>query len=625
VELTELFLMKFETPLQVALSKGRIVAFKTLLELGADPNIVNKGSGAALHSAVSRKDPIAVTLLCKHGANVEAVDRNGKTATRMADELGRSDIVEILAGRSELLQQSDEELIRDASAARVEDIDPKSIRIPESGPMDPYSRYKDPSKVLKKLGRPSFEEVPQDIDMAAFLSRLPQASRAPKAAPPANPSKKRLTPAQKQQKNWTRMTAGELREARALKGPEDSAQDIDQEALLEEAEKVLSPKIEVISERPLSPERPTPKPGRGSKQDSPPKVEPKETPQTPVQKQEPLPPPKPEQPPKQEPPPKARPKEKPQPATPKQEPPPKEKPQPATPKQEPPPKEKPQPATPKQEPPPKEKPQPATPKHEPPPKPTQKQEPSPRPAKDERPLQKKKPTPETKPKRIAKTLRIASSSESDSESDEKKRSESDDDDDIVAAPPVASDESDSDDLVALPQFSQTKPKPKSKPKPAPEPPEEPPKPRKEETTSLQASELASVLQMHTKLLEQALINQQQQSRVAVPAQPPVMYVMPMPAQMTPQGPMAPPYGMPVTPPQADLGSLFQRVGTLEMALGAAGQGVPRDLGASLGLCQGCEAMASNSICPLCGRHFCLRCREGHSQGFDCNPNFRLSA
>lgn len=79
------------TLLAFVVNARNTVLAQWLLELGADPNIPNAGDETLLHLAVDsplnlpqyRNDEL-IELLLKHGANVNAVSRNGKTPLMLA-------------------------------------------------------------------------------------------------------------------------------------------------------------------------------------------------------------------------------------------------------------------------------------------------------------------------------------------------------------------------------------------------------------------------------------------------------------------------------------------------------------------------------------------------------------
>jgi ankyrin repeat protein len=515
------------TALHISVTNGCIHVTKILLDLGADPSLQNDHRTSALHMALKRECLPSLVLLCKHGARTDVTNSDGKTPIEVAEQMNRLDFLEVLAGRSPLLQQPEDDLVRNADVNRIADIDESTIQIPEPQAMDPYSRYKDPAKVLKKLGRTSFEEIPHDLDYASVFSKLPKPDRPAKAAPPPKPQKKRMTPAQKQQKNWTRTTAGDLqRQASEAKAKEDAAKDYDPAALLDEAEKLL-----MATEPPKKAAQPRPAP-----------------------KPAPPPPPPPQKPP----------------ASPQKPPPPPRKPSAAPQK----------PAASPQKPAVPQKPAPP-PKAEAPPKSTN-----------------------TGPKRIEKTLRLVESSESESEAEPESESENEKDDDDLVVPKRKPKSSDSDDLIAMPMFSQPKPKP----------PEEPPK--KEDSTTDLAIQVQKLVEQ-----QQQLLASQQPQRMA-PQQPPVVFMWPgypmNPYQIPQSQPQ--PQPQPQQPASPDFVNLMHRVGTVEIAMGPAAQ---VDINISLGMCIGCGILPGHSVCPLCGGQFCMSCREMHCANPNCNPNFRF--
>ncbi|HXV75316.1 MAG TPA: ankyrin repeat domain-containing protein [Candidatus Polarisedimenticolaceae bacterium] len=67
-----------------------------LLGNGADPAAEQADGSSPLHVAARRGSTAIVELLIRKGADVEALDRGGRTARRLADEAGRAEVVELL-------------------------------------------------------------------------------------------------------------------------------------------------------------------------------------------------------------------------------------------------------------------------------------------------------------------------------------------------------------------------------------------------------------------------------------------------------------------------------------------------------------------------------------------------
>ena len=266
-----------------------------------------------------------------------------------------------------------------------------------------------------------------------------------------------------------------------------------------------------------------------------------------------------------------------------------------------------------------------------PPKPTPvpKEEPKPKPV--AKPKAEKKPV-QGKPgvvKPMEKSLKRVELSDSESESE----SESEPEPEEVNHDETESDESESDDIIAGPRFSQAKPKERER--------------RKDDAArklELREKELELQLQLlEQKRLDQESLLEQQKRLLAAVSQP---IVIPVPVQMTPgMTPMAgmpttipgmptpmagmptPMTGMPVAPmptmqpaqvPMNEFATMQQRLASLEMALGPVTQPlIPMNLGA----CEGCSMLQATSVCPLCGKYFCGRCRSIHCNT-DCNSSFR---
>ena len=84
------------TPLYQAILSGSPDTVDLLLDFGADPNITDHNGEAALHHTSSRRasDSAAVIVLSllKHGANPEALSRNGETPHDRSMSLVRLDV-----------------------------------------------------------------------------------------------------------------------------------------------------------------------------------------------------------------------------------------------------------------------------------------------------------------------------------------------------------------------------------------------------------------------------------------------------------------------------------------------------------------------------------------------------
>lgn len=104
------------TALHFAAKKGLVDMARLLLNYRADINATNKERQTPLHVAVNEgafedSHLEMVLMLLKHGANASFLDRKGKTAVVMADEIGLTETVELFKKHEE--QQSLENLIVD--------------------------------------------------------------------------------------------------------------------------------------------------------------------------------------------------------------------------------------------------------------------------------------------------------------------------------------------------------------------------------------------------------------------------------------------------------------------------------------------------------------------------------
>lgn len=69
----------FRTPLVTSIMRGRIDSLRTLLELGADPNLLNRVDEGPLHVAGGVADGEAVIALLAGGANPDHISKMGVT------------------------------------------------------------------------------------------------------------------------------------------------------------------------------------------------------------------------------------------------------------------------------------------------------------------------------------------------------------------------------------------------------------------------------------------------------------------------------------------------------------------------------------------------------------------
>ena len=73
---------------------------RLLLDAGGDPNETNPQGDTALHWAVRRnRSPAVIDILLDHGADIDAVRRDGRTAYALAVVSGQTNVAEVLASR----------------------------------------------------------------------------------------------------------------------------------------------------------------------------------------------------------------------------------------------------------------------------------------------------------------------------------------------------------------------------------------------------------------------------------------------------------------------------------------------------------------------------------------------
>ena len=88
---------KCHTALMMACDKGNIDGINVLMKAGADPNIVDADGYNCLHFVVLRGCSIDVLQkITEHGADVNAVNKNGVTSLMMASEKGNVDFINVL-------------------------------------------------------------------------------------------------------------------------------------------------------------------------------------------------------------------------------------------------------------------------------------------------------------------------------------------------------------------------------------------------------------------------------------------------------------------------------------------------------------------------------------------------
>ena len=552
-----------EAALHIAVTREACEFLKVFLQLGGNPDILNKDGVCPLHMGLKMKNIKIITLLVKYNARTD-IPFNGKMPIQIAEEMGRPDIVAVLDRTSELLQQDDDDISKE-NKERFEDVDDPSTISIEEDTNDPYSRYKDPAEVLRKLGRKSFEDYPGNLSEAMLHKLQGQDLGARGRGKPkvkeVESRPKKLTAKQKQRQKWTVTTAGEVQKSmQEAKEKDEAGKAYDAQALMDEAEEVM------LAEQQAKKKKPAPK--------APPPAKP--APQEVVS------------------------------------------PKPAAPEVT---------AT-----------KPAT-------KPTETKDNE---AKKAAPV---KQNPKIV-KQMAKSLKRVEYSESESESEpepepektnKKAQSESE-----------SESESDSDDIIAAPKFSQAPPKEKEK------------KAKREHVDEATALSLLEHL-LEQKRIDQETLHEQrkllEQQQLAMMNQRPIYIPVPMPQQPYPgfQAPMPPGYpqpaypqampsympptamptmpptAMPTMPPTAmpamaqpqqgappDFAAMQQRLGVLERALNPVVQMTQADMAPNLGMCDACQMTQANSVCPLCGHHFCVRCRLAHCNT-ECNPEYHLTA
>jgi len=85
-----------QTALAIAAAGGHIKSLRTLLDLGADPNLSDYIGMTPLMNAVEAGSEDAVTALVGAGANIAAVDKAGDSAISLARELHRDRMLTLL-------------------------------------------------------------------------------------------------------------------------------------------------------------------------------------------------------------------------------------------------------------------------------------------------------------------------------------------------------------------------------------------------------------------------------------------------------------------------------------------------------------------------------------------------
>jgi ankyrin repeat protein len=88
-----------QTALAIAAVGGRVQSLRTLLELGADPNLSDNIGMTPLMYAVEVGNEGAVSALVHAGANVAAVNDAGKSAMSLARERNQEKMLPLLSGQ----------------------------------------------------------------------------------------------------------------------------------------------------------------------------------------------------------------------------------------------------------------------------------------------------------------------------------------------------------------------------------------------------------------------------------------------------------------------------------------------------------------------------------------------
>jgi ankyrin repeat protein len=208
------------TALSSALLFGSIDHVRLLLEHGADPNSLLQdenfpgqtllmqvcGSGPATHSggmsdpekraAIVARDETIVGLLLEHGADVNARDRDGRTALMLAAEKHQASLVRLLLAAGADVQVVDTrhgrtalhwaavggnpEVVRlllaagaDRSAADLDGRTPHAITLHESKPkVEPLLRFKESDAPPRRSPVRSFREAVESGDVKALRAAL---------------------------------------------------------------------------------------------------------------------------------------------------------------------------------------------------------------------------------------------------------------------------------------------------------------------------------------------------------------------------------------------------------------------------------------------------------------------
>ena len=107
-----------ETPLLLACSTAQAESVKLLLEAGADPNITTIDEDTSLHSAIAQEcTRETLQEIIDHGANVNAVNKTGRTALLLSCCYGQMDSVKVLLQARADPTIADEELFSCLHAA----------------------------------------------------------------------------------------------------------------------------------------------------------------------------------------------------------------------------------------------------------------------------------------------------------------------------------------------------------------------------------------------------------------------------------------------------------------------------------------------------------------------------